>query len=358
MRNLSLILWVLLLMDGVFGVDKVKQVSVSVMKGDSVTLHTDVTELQSDKIEWMSEDNVIIAQIANNKISIDDVSEGRLELDHQTGSLTIRNITENRIYNLDIGGRIQISKRFNVTVHDVVESVSVVEGDTVTLHTGVTKIQADDQILWKFGDQDTLINGLNGPVDVIWSNIDQNNQTGDITIRNIRNDQDKHYKVEIITSSMVLHRKFHIKFSDEMKTVSVKKEDSIILRTGVIDIREYYQILWKFEDERMAEITKGTNKFSLYNSANGRFSGRLHPDHQTGSLTISDSQTTDSGDYHLNMISSSHTIQRTISVTVKGLSSAVIAVIALCVALVVVVAVAVGVAICHMQHVKRSRGVV
>ncbi|XDV23376.1 hypothetical protein PO909_027969 [Leuciscus waleckii] len=262
MRNLSLILWVLLLMDGVFGVDKVKQVSVSVMKGDSVTLHTDVTELQSDKIEWMSEDNVIIAQIANNKISIDDVSEGRLELDHQTGSLTIRNITENRIYNLDIGGRIQISKRFNVTVHD------------------------------------------------------------------------------------------------EMKTVSVKKEDSIILRTGVIDIREYYQILWKFEDERMAEITKGTNKFSLYNSANGRFSGRLHPDHQTGSLTISDSQTTDSGDYHLNMISSSHTIQRTISVTVKGLSSAVIAVIALCVALVVVVAVAVGVAICHMQHVKRSRGVV
>jgi len=36
---------------------------------------------------------------------------------------------------------------------DVVESVSVLEGDTVTLHTGVTKKQRDDQILWKFKDQ-------------------------------------------------------------------------------------------------------------------------------------------------------------------------------------------------------------
>jgi len=33
---------------------------------------------------------------------------------------------------------------------DGVKSVSVTEGDTVTLHTGVT----GDQILWKFGDQE------------------------------------------------------------------------------------------------------------------------------------------------------------------------------------------------------------
>ncbi len=36
---------------------------------------------------------------------------------------------------------------------DVVESVSVMEGDSVTLHTGVTEIQRDDQIVWKFEDQ-------------------------------------------------------------------------------------------------------------------------------------------------------------------------------------------------------------
>ncbi len=37
---------------------------------------------------------------------------------------------------------------------DYVESVSVLVGDSVTLLTGLTEIQRDDQILWKFEDQD------------------------------------------------------------------------------------------------------------------------------------------------------------------------------------------------------------
>ncbi len=44
-----------------------------------------------------------------------------------------------------------------VAVTDDVQSVSLMEGDSVTLQTGVTKVQRDDQILWKFGDQGTLI---------------------------------------------------------------------------------------------------------------------------------------------------------------------------------------------------------
>ncbi len=40
-----------------------------------------------------------------------------------------------------------------VAVTDVVVSVSVMEGDSVTLHTGVSEIQRDDQIVWKFEDQ-------------------------------------------------------------------------------------------------------------------------------------------------------------------------------------------------------------
>ncbi|KAL0161021.1 hypothetical protein M9458_044746, partial [Cirrhinus mrigala] len=94
--------------------------------------------------------------------------------------------------------------------------------------------------------------------------------------------------------------------------------DSIILRTGVIEMRGYDQIMWKFEDHLMAEIIKEANQFSLYDSADKRFGGRLHPDHQTGSLTISDSETTDSGEYHLYMSNSMYTLQRTISVTVSG----------------------------------------
>lgn len=37
---------------------------------------------------------------------------------------------------------------------DEVKSVSVLVGDSVTLLTGITGIQSDDKILWKFKDQD------------------------------------------------------------------------------------------------------------------------------------------------------------------------------------------------------------
>ncbi len=43
---------------------------------------------------------------------------------------------------------------------DEVKSVSVLEGDSVTLRTDITGIQRDDEILWKFGDNDEPIAGL------------------------------------------------------------------------------------------------------------------------------------------------------------------------------------------------------
>ncbi|XP_050950253.1 uncharacterized protein LOC127153278 isoform X5 [Labeo rohita] len=93
------IIVVSLLLDGVFGVDEVK--SLSVMEGDSVTLHTDVTEIQTaDLITWtFGPESTRIAQINRlvNKISYYDVLGGRftdrLKLNKQTGSLTITNTT-------------------------------------------------------------------------------------------------------------------------------------------------------------------------------------------------------------------------------------------------------------------------
>ncbi len=40
---------------------------------------------------------------------------------------------------------------------DVMKSVSVTEGDSVSLNTDVTEVQRDDQILWMFGPQETRI---------------------------------------------------------------------------------------------------------------------------------------------------------------------------------------------------------
>nr|XP_055074149.1 SLAM family member 5-like [Misgurnus anguillicaudatus] len=106
---------------GVFGVDgdEVK----SVMEGDSVTLPTNISEIQRDHlIEWIFESNTLIAVITHSSRKVyEERSRDRLKLDHQTGSLTITNITitHTGLYKLKISStsRGTSEKRFNVTVY-------------------------------------------------------------------------------------------------------------------------------------------------------------------------------------------------------------------------------------------------
>ncbi len=44
---------------------------------------------------------------------------------------------------------------------DAVASVSVLEGDSVTLNSGLTEMMDDDLILWRFGSENTLIAQIN-----------------------------------------------------------------------------------------------------------------------------------------------------------------------------------------------------
>uniref|UniRef100_A0A8C1PC76 Immunoglobulin domain-containing protein n=1 Tax=Cyprinus carpio TaxID=7962 RepID=A0A8C1PC76_CYPCA len=322
MRNNTFLLWVLLLVTGVFGVDADEVKSVSVMVGDSVTLH--VTEIsRGSNIIWKFGDEIIarMNEADGNPSTYDGpgaIFKDRLKLDKQTGSLTITNIRTEHIgrYSVDIKSTNAILKTFQVTVHDVVESVSLKEGDSVTLHTGV-KVQGSDQIVWKFGDQVIPITNLNGIDDAKWRNIHLKDQTPDLGINNIRSDQTGVYKVEINTISMVLHRKYYIAVGGGVKTVSVMERDPVNLDTGVIKIQGYDLIQWKTEGNIVAEINKGANLFGPRDVDDLRFSGRLHLSRETGGLNISDSKTTDSGDYHLHMSNSAYTLQRTIRVIVK-----------------------------------------
>ncbi len=100
--------------------DKVKSVSVSVMVGKSVTLNTNLTQIQGiNLIKWRFGDTVI-AEFENN-ISTTNLTErfrDRLQLDHQTGSLTIKNIntTDSGLYHLQINGNNETQHViFNVT---------------------------------------------------------------------------------------------------------------------------------------------------------------------------------------------------------------------------------------------------
>jgi len=111
---------------GVFGVRSAD--GVSVLEGDSVTLHTGVQSNQQDDITWYFNDTRI-AQISGDlsKICTDDQCNkdterfrDRLKLDHQTGSLTITHTTNTQsgVYKLlIISGDRNSETIFSVNVH-------------------------------------------------------------------------------------------------------------------------------------------------------------------------------------------------------------------------------------------------
>ncbi|KAF4097231.1 uncharacterized protein LOC131529659 [Onychostoma macrolepis] len=202
--------------------DDAGEVSVSVTEGDSVTLHTGIKENQQDRIRWYF-NGIRIAQI-NGDLSktCTDVqcNEGterfrdRLKLDHQTGSLTIMNITntDSGLYQLEILSNSSISKHiFSVSVRGVyavetneMKMNSVKEGKNITLDTGVI-IDRNDLLMWYFNDiRLAYITG--GPE--IWksprsfsSRLQLNYQTGSLNITNIKTTDSGLYKLEITNSS-------------------------------------------------------------------------------------------------------------------------------------------------------------
>ncbi|XP_052446372.1 SLAM family member 5-like [Carassius gibelio] len=106
---------------GVFGE------SVSVMEGDSVTLKTDVTEVQqADDVVWtFGSYNSSIGKIKKQQqiFFTSDVPDGRfrdrLKMDRQTGSLTITNITSQHagVYKVEMSGAKLSLKTFHVSVY-------------------------------------------------------------------------------------------------------------------------------------------------------------------------------------------------------------------------------------------------
>ncbi|KAK7126477.1 hypothetical protein R3I94_017832 [Phoxinus phoxinus] len=88
---------------------------------------------------------------------------------------------------------------------DAVKSVSVMEGDSVSLNSGVTEIQEDEEIFWTIGNNGPLIAKTDGVNNTIPDNLDESfrdrlkldKTTGSLTIMNIRTEDAGVYVVEI-----------------------------------------------------------------------------------------------------------------------------------------------------------------
>uniref|UniRef100_A0A9J8BQS8 Ig-like domain-containing protein n=1 Tax=Cyprinus carpio carpio TaxID=630221 RepID=A0A9J8BQS8_CYPCA len=123
--------------------------SVSVKKGGSVTLNSDLTGIRNgDLIQWwFSVGSTLIAEINKQDDSMtvhDDVLDGRfrdrLKLDKQTGSLTITDIRTEHAGNYEVEVN-RISFIFDLSVNGEI-SVMSMEGDPVTLNPGFTEVTA------------------------------------------------------------------------------------------------------------------------------------------------------------------------------------------------------------------------
>ncbi|XDV23506.1 hypothetical protein PO909_028064, partial [Leuciscus waleckii] len=194
------------------------------------------------------------------------------------------------------------------------ESVSVMEGDSVTLNTGVQTNQ-QDEILWYLND--IRIAKINRDQSKICTDVQCNegnerfrdrlkldHQTGSLTITNITNTDSGEYKLHIISNShseMIFSVTVHgvsAAERDEVKRKSVKEGESVTLDPSVVR-KPNDLMMWYFNDSLLAEITGDQSKICTDVQCKERFRDRLKLDHQTGSLTITNTRTEDSGEYTL-----------------------------------------------------------
>nr|XP_055074161.1 natural killer cell receptor 2B4-like [Misgurnus anguillicaudatus] len=98
---------------------------------------------------------------------------------------------------------------------DEVKSVSVTEGDSVTLHTGITGIKRDDLILWMFVSQETRIAQIY--MKDIWymkeifgDRLKLDSETGSLTITNIRITHTGLYKLQIFRKTETKFKRFSV----------------------------------------------------------------------------------------------------------------------------------------------------
>uniref|UniRef100_A0A8C1UFT6 Ig-like domain-containing protein n=1 Tax=Cyprinus carpio TaxID=7962 RepID=A0A8C1UFT6_CYPCA len=206
-----------------------------------------------------------------------------------------------------------------------VQLVSVMEGDSVTLNSGLTELMDDDEIQWRFWIKNTLIAEINKRADSMTvyddvldgrfrDRLKLDNQTGSLTITNTRTQHAGAY--ELLINRMSTN--FILIVHDGLKSVSVKEGDSLTLNSDLNKMKDGDQILWTFLNENtlLAEISKRADSMAVYDDVlDGRFRDRLKLNKQTGSLTITNTRTEDSG-YYLLLIYGVNPSLKTFSISV------------------------------------------
>uniref|UniRef100_A0A672N7D6 Ig-like domain-containing protein n=1 Tax=Sinocyclocheilus grahami TaxID=75366 RepID=A0A672N7D6_SINGR len=328
-------LWVILFIS--FGV-------ISVMKGNSVTLNTDVTEVQKYLlIQWMFESTRIaefnrLTQTISTYDSADGRFRDRLKLD-QTGSLTITNTrtTDSGLYQLTIGGEETKYKSFNVTYHlslpetprnsstsesssssNRVTSMLNVSHVTLSWYKGnslLSSISVSDLSISlslplevEYQDKNTYSCVLNNPISNQTQHLDTSRLSHTCTSIYIVPDFGLFCILSFLlpthqmSSTLVCCVSGVLCHTDAVKSVSVMKGSSVTLNTDD-KVQKDDQILWLYKADNPYTIIAEINRQNIYiDATNTTFEKRLQIDSRTGSLTIRNIRPEHSGLYKLQII--------------------------------------------------------
>ncbi|KAL1246587.1 hypothetical protein QQF64_034550 [Cirrhinus molitorella] len=346
--------------------DGIKSVPVSVMEGEAVTLHADsVIHQYTLMLWWFGDKGILLAKIDTeiNETLLNNVAEGfvnRLQID-QTGSLTIKNTrkTDSGLYELQIRGSEKL-QRFLISVLDpglssgVIAGIvcvcifflllliayliyychrisklkrkmvkekkeTVMEGESVTLHAGLSETQGDITLKWCYETDDNLIAEIKGGdrranagADGRFRSKLRLTEIGDLTISNVRPIHSGLYKLKISSRGRkTKYMRFIVTVS--VKAVSVTAGSSVTLQTNA-KIQSDDLILWTLGAENLLVVKKDSGTTTV----NKNYRGRLRLGKMTASLTISNITNTDSGHFKLQIINTVKSTIRRISVTVTG----------------------------------------
>ncbi|KAF4097213.1 natural killer cell receptor 2B4-like [Onychostoma macrolepis] len=115
------------------------------------------------------------------------------------------------------------------------ESVSVIEGDSVTLNTDLTEIHEDDDILWKYGSEDSLIaeinrgdqifSTFNGTTGRFRDRLTLDKQTGSLTIANITTEHAGLYEIQI-SGDKLSSKTFSVSVYARLPTPNIRRDFS------------------------------------------------------------------------------------------------------------------------------------
>ncbi|XP_072526826.1 CD48 antigen-like, partial [Salminus brasiliensis] len=243
----------------------------------------------------------VISQVFRGGINTDynrDRFRDRLQLDRSSGSLTIRNISreDSGVYTLHIITGKTSDWSFRVKVYGLLftageEAVRLqeLEGNTVTIHTGLTGVQSDAHILWLYGSEKADIKIVNSLVfrgetitdynrDRFRDRLQLGRSSGSLTIRNISREDSGVYTLQIITGSLSAWS-FRVKVYAPISRPVIRKQ--VEQRLGgssqscspvcSVENGEDVTLSWYEEKERISSINRSDSSEPLHLPLNRTF---------------------------------------------------------------------------------------